>query len=232
MAGIPLPTPGAIPAFEPDTGPTYTQIFQDTIGALGSDADGFPQMFAQLTALSSAFGVELAADQAIGPVATLGGVPGILDPAPLDGTIGNYIAAGATGDAILATAASIVEPQLLTLPITPGDGSTNFLPPANATHDFGTVKLGSPPVSFQVGSYISDPFTGDTGDIPKDFTVQAPPFTEWLTYTDIHQGTQQRVDFGITMTPLAVGQFTAQFEYVQGGNRQLIILTLTVNVVP
>lgn len=232
MAGIPLPAPFTFAPFVPDAGPTFTEIFNDTMGDLGTDADSFSSLFTQLQSLSNAFGGELAADQAIGPIATLGGIPGILDPAPLDTTIGNYVAASPTGDAILADVGNLSEPQLLTLPITPGDGSTNFLPPGQATHDFGTVKLNSGPVQIQVGAYTETQFTGDVGDSSKGFVVQAPPFTEWFNYVDRQQGTVTDVTFGITMTPLAVGQFTAQFEYVQGGNRQLIILTLTVNVIP
>lgn len=232
MAGIPLPTPGAIPPFEPDTGPTYTQIFNDTIGDLGSDADAFPSLFAQLTALSSAFGVELAADQGIGPIATLGGAPGILDPAPLDGTIGNYVAAGATGDAILQTAGAIQEPLLLTLPITPGDGSTAFRPPIQNTHDFGTVHLGTATQSLFLGKE-TDTNTGQIlGILPKGYVIVAPGiFGETSSETDTLDGTVH-IDWTLTMSPAALGTFTAQYEYVNESSRQLVILTLTVNVIP
>jgi hypothetical protein len=231
MASVPFPKPIPAPPFVPDTGPTFTQIFNDTLGNLGTDQDGYAALFAALQNLSNGFGAELAADQAIGPIAVLGGAPGLLDPTPLDTTIGNYVAAGATGDAILADAGSISEPQLLTLPITPGDGSTNFLPPGQKTHDFGSVKLGSPPVSVEYGSYTETQFGGDVGDSSKGFVVNAPPFTEYFTYRDNAAGTETYVTFGVTMTPNTLGLFTAQFEYVQGGNRQLIIVTLQVDVV-
>lgn len=232
MAGLALPKPIPLPTFIPDSsGGTYTSIFNEEAAQLPADAD----MGAALTALSAvsdAFGVELLADQGIGPLSTLFLPGAVLDPVTLDGSIGNYVAAGPTGDTIIQTLGSIQEPQLLTLPLTPGDGSTNFLPVGQTTHDFGTVKLNSAPITLPVGRFTETALSGDVGDSSIGFVIQAAPFTEYFNYRDNAAGTETFVDFGIIMTPLAVGDYTAQFEWIQGANRQLIILTLHVTVTP
>lgn len=232
MAGIPLPTLGAIPPFEPDTGPTYTQIFNDTVGTLGSDADGFPQLFAQLTALSSAFGVELAADQGIGPIATLGGVPGILDPAPLDGTIGNYVATIPTGEGIVTDIGGASPPDLNELPMasTFGEGISGV--PGQLLHDFGTVKLNSPTQTFRIGQELitstrvlemisADQISGDTSVLNEvdDDQTSGPDGTGPIYHN-------------MVMTPVKVGAFEAQVNTIGGTATGIAIWTFRVNVVP
>jgi hypothetical protein len=229
---LPLPKPISPLSLDPGSGPTYTQIFHDTMGVAGTADDGYDLKAAELAGISSAFGVELNSDPLGGSLGTAGTLLGLLDTAPLDGHLADYVGTKEYGMGIVAAASGAQEPQLLTLPLTPGDGSVAFIPPRQQTKDFGTVKLGSAPQAIELGRYEETQALGDVGDHPKSFVIGAPPFTEYFLYRDSADGSTIHVRFGVTMTPILVGQWTAQYEYVDGSNRQLVILTLAVSVIP
>lgn len=202
------------------------------MGNLGTDADGFPSLFTQLQALSNSFGVELAADQAIGPIATLGGVPGILDPTPLDTTIGNYVAAMPVGESIVADVSVADPPDLPELPIASSFGVGLSGPPSQLTQDFGTVKVGSPAQMFTIGETqvtnrglvgmkTAQQISGDRSIFNVVTDDQTDPFTG-LGY----------IDHNMVMTPVTVGVFTAQVNTVGGTANGFAIWTFTVNVTP
>lgn len=227
-----LPKPITLPQFTDPSGQTYTDILNETLGPAGTPSDGFDSAMQNLIGISGAFGVELNADPLGGHLGAAGAALGGVDPASLDGHMDGYTGTKEYAFGIVAAAGAVIEPQLLTLPLTPGDGSTAFIPPRQVTHDFGTVKLNSAAKGIELGKYVETALGGDVGDYPKGFVIDAPVFQVWYIYKDNAAGTETHVRFGITMTPFVAGEFTAQFEYVDGGNRQLVILTLTVNVTP
>jgi|SRR5579864_197603 len=230
MPGISLPKliPPATFTIDPHA-QTYTEIFNQ-VTHNGLDIIALESAIQNAGGYVDLFGIELDNEAAANSLGLAFGLFSGVDPTNFDSTVAGYVAAGPTGDGILTTLAGINEPQLLTLPLTPGDGSTNFLPVGQTTKDFGTVKKGSPAQVLTIGRYTETALGGDVGDSSIGFVIQAAPFTEWFTYKDNAAGTQTTVNFGITMNPSFVGDFTAQFEWVQGSNRQLIILTLHVTV--
>jgi hypothetical protein len=229
---LPLPVPISPLPFTPGTGPTYTQIFEDTMGVAGTKDDGYDSAAAELAGISNAFGAELNSDPLGGSLGAAGIVLGGVNPATLDLHMSNYVATQEYGMGIVAAAAGAVEPQLLTLPLTPGDGSTQFIPPKQLTHDFGTVQLNSPVQGYFVGKETDTPTGQILGILTKGFVIAAPGiFSEASVETDTLQGFVH-INWSIQMTPTRVGQWTAQYEYVDESIRQLVILTLTVNVTP
>jgi hypothetical protein len=227
-----LPKPVLPVLFTPGAGPTYTQIFEETMGAHGTKDDGYDAKAAELAGISAAFGAELASDPLGGSLGTAATLLTIVDPATLDSHLADYVATKEYGMGIVTAAAAQVEPQLLTLPLTPGRPDVSFLPPSQLAHDFGTVKLASAPVTYELGEELVYADGRDTGINPIGFVLNAPGiFSESETDHTYNNG-DVRYRWYLTMSPATVGQWTAQYEYINQFNRQLVILTLTVTVIP
>jgi hypothetical protein len=229
---LPLPTPISVVPFTPGSGPTYTQILHDTLGVAGTADDGYDAKAAELAGISTAFGAELNCDPLGGSLGTASALLGLLDTAPLDGHLNDYVSTREYSMGIVSAAAGVQEPQLLTLPLTPGDGSTQFIAPKQLTKDFGAVKLNSPDQVYFVGQETDTPTGQILGILPKGFVVVAPGiFGEQSVEHDTLQGFVH-IQYTLTMTPAMVGQWTAQYEWIDESIRQLVILTLTVDVIP
>jgi hypothetical protein len=226
-----LPTPISPLPFTPGSGPTYTQIFEETMGAAGTKDDGYDAAAAELLAVSTAFGAELKSDPLGVSLGSAAGLFGGVDPASLDAHMVGYVGTKEYGLGIVAAVGGVVEPPLLVLPLTPGDGSVNFIPPQLLTHDFGMVKFGSAPQSYSVGGEVDDISGQVYGITVKGFVDAVPGVFDLRTVErDFTSGTVA-FDYFIDMTPAIVGQWTAQFEYVVQLDRQLVILTLRANVI-
>jgi hypothetical protein len=227
---LPLPTPISPLPFTPDAGPSYTQIFNDTMGAYDTPGGDMDVWLAQLAGISNAFGVELNSDPLGVSLGTAGIVLGGVNPATLDVHMSNYVASKEYGMGIVAAASGAVEPQLLTLPLTPGDGISPFVPPSQQTKDYGNVKVGSFTQRLEIGQRIVTARKGVSGTRVIGFVIpNVPTFTLLEVETDTNTG-NSTITYTILMNPVLVGQFTAQFEYIAPLTGALVILTLTVNV--
>lgn len=135
------------------TGPTYTDIFNETLGAAATDADGFPEAVDKVNGLLDAFGSDVA-DTAAGI-----DIPGLiaqgsgLDIAPLDTTITNYEGTVPMGRQLVAATQALAPPDLLTFPIDPAFGPGLHAPPAQATVDLGTHRVVDGPFSYELGTW-------------------------------------------------------------------------------
>jgi hypothetical protein len=233
MATIPLPLRISVAQFKPPVGePTYTQIFDATMGDLGTPADGFDKNMADLGAIADALNGEMIAEAAIGSIDTALGVLGAVDLTPLDSHIGNYEAAASTGNQIVADATQAAPPVLTELPISASFNAGVSAPPAQVSIDLGTLKLGSTPLTSVLGKFASDGakllagmiqaqiYTGD----PAIFSV----YTEHFAPQGIFHINGQWV---FKVTPAKLGKFVAQLNTIGGEATYLEIRTYTVEIV-
>lgn len=227
-----LPRPISIEQFTPPVGPSYTDIFHAVMGGAATPADGFDAAMADLAAVSNAFGAELGTSGLLIDPGTLAPIFAGIDPANLDAHMAGYVGAMDAGNAIVAAAGGAVTPQLLILPLTPGRPDVNPAPPVVVTHDFGTVKLGSPDVLLEFGRE-TDTVTGQIrGNHGFNFAVGVPYIFGMLFDQTENNAGDTFIDWTLRMVPAIVGQWTGQLTYISGDSRRWTIMTLTVNVIP
>lgn len=211
--------------------PSYTDIFNEVMGTAATDQDGFATDLASLATRISDFETDVQASDASGDLAGAVGNLDSADPASLDSTIEKYTGTIPAGQQFVSDGQALAPPKLLQLPISNTPLLHSMVPAAQTTHDFGTVKLGSAPVAFGLGTQviIGNRTTGlfdvqlmDSGD--GVFVVDSDE-------KDTASG-NQRISFTLTMTPRTVGPHVGQINMIPVEGGQLTILTLTVNVVP
>jgi hypothetical protein len=227
-----LPKPISVAAFAPPVGEkTYTQHLQETIGNLGDSTDGWDAAFASAANALAAMGApELQAGIQNSLAAAAQATAG-LDPATLDGHVADYVASKPYSDSLVSAAAAGKVPNLLEMPITPDGGFIQFEPPTLAAHDFGTLKLGSAPISMQIGTTISTVLGGDKGMVSANIVNQDP--VEWeITQTerDTNNGDRHITTY-LTVSPLVIGKGLCQVKILTFTPSKVEILTATVNVV-
>lgn len=219
------------------TSPTYTDIFNETMGDAATDADGMAVNLDEINALSDAFGGEI--NDVIGSLAA-GAVDAAgagLDLAPLDATIGRYVGTLDVGTGIVADASALAPPQLLEFPINPNFATQGIRPPVLSTIDIGTVVVGGAPYKHLIGSSTPTAtgtrgttdvqlFGGDA-DIFKITVVQGPP--EKFQDKTGNRWTDYPYSYYLVMTPTKAGQFIAQVNAgIVGVGFSIITFTVTI----
>lgn len=227
-----LPKAISLPRFDLPSGPSYTDILHETLGPAGTPSDGFDSAMANLAGISGAFGAELNADPLGAHLGAASRLLGGVDPANLDLHMSGYVGTKEYALGIVAAAGGVVEPQLLTLPLTPGDGSTAFVPPRQWLHDFGTVKLGSASQRLGIGTEVVSERITYRGILPKGFVVDVPGIFFAAHVDHLSKKGLGTIEWFVGVVPAKIGQWTGQYEFVDLLASQLVILTLTVNVVP
>lgn len=153
MPGVPLPKPISVAQFVPDPNePTFTQIFTDTMGNLGSPADGFDDAFNDLVAMQP----------------PNGGQDAVMGPAGLQ--------LSQVRDAIATGSLRTLLPGLQSA-ITAGNGKFNTVAldvaPANQTQPPVTPPTTNPP---ETAPSCDPASTGDTATVIPDMTVGGAPY--------------------------------------------------------
>jgi hypothetical protein len=233
MTPIPRPQPLSLAPFvAPANEPTYTQIFNETMGHFAGPDDGMGKAFADMGALSDALGAELAAEDTADNVGQALSLFAGVDTGNYDSTLTAYAATKDTGLGFLAGMEKASPPLLLELPMSiVFDGGIGAAPEQN-TIDFGTVKLGSGPYAFFIGQGQVEPDGTLTGVLNVQFV--GPGSDQWQLLDKnftTHQGFV-RDEYSIQFTPLFAGKFTLQINVTWAFPQKLQILTYTVNVIP
>jgi hypothetical protein len=211
--------------------PSYTDIFNEVMGTAATDQDGFAEDLASLATLVSAFEGEVTAPDVTAGLASATANLDSADPAALDATVANYVGTIPAGKQFVSDGEALAPPKILELPISAGPLGGSMVPPAQTKHDFGTVKLGSKPVTVSLGTQT---IIGNQTNGLFDVSLIDPgdgAFSVDSDEKDTASG-NQRITFTLTMTPSVLGQHVGQLNTfpVRGG--QMTITTLTVNVVP
>lgn len=167
MAGIPLPKPFTVAPFVPDTGaPTFADIFDQTMGNIGTPHDGFDQLLSEMTALTDSAANLFAGDDAdMQSIADL--ALGFSDAIEGDFLAGLQPAQDAT-DRALGEYTALTQPSApgttpvgppTTTPPQPG-ASDCVKPPAGADLTVEPdMNVGDPPLCIEIDSETY--FTGD-----------------------------------------------------------------------
>lgn len=231
MAAIQLPGVVSVAQFSPPVGePSYTQIFHDTMGDLGTPSDGFDKNMADLAALSDALNVEMVAEAAIDNLGTVLGIVGAVDLTPLDTHIANYEGTADAGNKILADAAGATAPALLELPISASFNGAAQAPPAQISVDLGTLKLNSPTFPSQIGTFTETIKLGKHGMFSVELVNgDTDIFSVGVNETVDRLGNGSGFWF-IAVKPSKVGTFVAQVNTIGGVSAFLQIVTYTVKV--
>lgn len=209
--------------------PGFQQLVNDIVGNAGGPADGFDQIVQELAGFVDALGPALQATE--DDLDVILGMLAAGDTSNLDNSFMDYAGAEPASTGFLDSFAALAPPALGLLPLnTTGYGNPN-LTTGQQTHDFGTVKLGSAPQSFQIARFTviqgeAGPFINLTNP-----TVNGAIFQSVVDEVDTASG-NQRFTYSVQMTPVLVGQFSSQVTYYHQGSNQYTILTLTVNVIP
>jgi hypothetical protein len=212
--------------------PSYTDIFHETLGTAATDQDDFANHLAKLTALVDSFQSEVDTTSQGGEIAGAVAALGNADPAPLDATIANYAGTIPTGKQFVSDGQSLAPPRLLELPISPSSGGVPAAPPTLTAHDFGILKLGSGPHSFELGTSVYLVNGQSLGLL--DVQLINYDQLEWAITSTEHDTVNgdQHITWYITVTPAVLGKSTAQVNTNKVNNTQYTIYTFTVDVVP
>lgn len=217
--------PGSLPD------PGFTQLVKDTLGDAGTPADGFDGIITEVFGLIDALDAASAEQDAVLDALLTQQQP--LDVGPLDTTIQNYMGTFDTGNSILASAAGATPPFLGVLPLSTDPTLAGIPgPPALASFDFGTVKLGSPPLIYDIGKFEQG------GQRPFGVSMIQIVLNTGMNILvnedekDSASGDIQRFHYWLTVTPSAVGVFTAEVTWLSTEQPVQTNLTLTINVVP
>lgn len=211
--------------------PGFTKILQDTVGDVGGPGDGFDGIVSEVFGLIDALDAASAEQDAV--------LDGILaqhqdiDTTSLDNTIDNYVGTFPAGDSILTSAAGASPPFLGVLPLSTDPLAAGIpMPPSLISFDFGTVKLGSAPLIYDIGNFEQGGQRPDgvssiliVANTGMDITVQE-------TEKDSASGDIQRYHFWLQVTPSRVGTFNAEVTWLNTSQPVQTNLTLTINVVP
>lgn len=211
--------------------PGFTQILQDTVGDVGGPSDGFDGIVSEVFGLIDALDASSAEQDAV--LDAILAQHQDIDTTPLDSTIENYVGTFPAGDSILTSAAGATPPFLGVLPLSTDPLAAGIpMPPAQVSFDFGTVKLGSPALTYDIGKFeqggprpfgVSDiSIVANTG---MDITVQEEE-------KDSASGDIQRFHYWLQVTPSTVGAFSAEVTWLNTSQPVQTNLILTINVVP
>jgi hypothetical protein len=232
MPGIPLPGVVSVAQFVPPVGePSYSKIFNDTMGNLATPADGMDKALADLGAVADALNGEMVAESAIDNLGTAIGILPAVDLTSLDTHIGNYEAAMPDGSQVVADSSNSAPPFLYELPITPNFIPGISAPPVQVSQDLGTMKLGSKPLVLELGGWFFDPHRGDLGQL-YDVLASGDPAIYHLSTTyqvDRHNYPISGKNY-LNVTPAKVGTFVAQVNLLPGPNGAITLVTYTVTV--
>jgi hypothetical protein len=232
MAGIPLPKAMAISAFVRDTGPSYTQIFNDTMGNLATPSDGFDPALSAIGALGDSLAAELAAETAKDTVGTAIGIYGGIDPTVYDLTLQGYSDLAIVGAGHITALESQTPPPILELPMSiTFDGGIGAAP-TQSTVDLGTVKLGSAPIDSTLGNWATHP-DGTVIGITSAWVGNSTggKWTVLSTYAENNNGFARGIYY-VEFTPNAVGSFQAQVNVLTTVKGTSAITTFKVTVIP
>ena len=235
----PVPPPWLVQPLDPAdfdqpgslTDPGFTQLVNDTLGDLGTPADGFDGIITEVFGLVDALDAASTEQDAV--LDAIVAQHQDIDPSALDNTIQNYVGTFDAGNAVLTSASGATPPFLGVLPLSTDPLAAGIpMAPSLVSFDFGTVKLGSPPLVYDIGTFeqggqrpfgVSDiNIVANTG---MDITVQQ-------SEKDSASGDIQRFHFWLAVTPSAVGTFTAEVTWLNTVQPVQTNLTLTINVVP
>lgn len=223
MPGVPLPKPISVAQFVPDPNePTFTQIFTDTMGNLGSPADGFDDAFNDLVAMQPPNGGQ---DAVMGPAGLqLSQVRNAIATGSLRTLLPGLASAIAAGNDKFNTVAHDVAPASQKQPpVTPP--TTN--PPVNQQSAcgpwqasdnprvFATTAVGGAPLTEFVDEEVYPVsaaaklsvklFCGD----PAVFAVQV---VQKITPAQGQSPATITATWSLVMTPSKAGQFYAEVE--------------------
>jgi hypothetical protein len=212
--------------------PTYTDIYNATVGKTSDHFDGLDAPLQGMAEIAAALDAEQIADAATDDLGAAAGAVAGVDLGSLDGHVSDYVATRDTGLALVSAAASAAPPVLRELPMDPTfDGGIGPAPTQTAIN-IGPLKLNSAPVSVALGhSHPSNP--NDLGIQDVWFADGDAEFFEIVT--DVRETGSSGFEtdtWSITVTPSRVGTFFAEFNKVQQTDPRNTILTLNLTVVP
>lgn len=227
-----LPKPISLAVFDVPAGPTYKQILDETFAPLDASEADNATAHTQLAALTSAMGDASLQATLESSIADATKAHSGLSTATLDGHIGDFIASKPYSDSLVSAAAAGKVPSLLEMPITPDGPYIQFEPPTLTDHDFGTLKLGGNPVTFQIGTTVNTQLGGDTGMVSADI-INADQ-SEWEITQESREhndGSTRTITF-LQVTPLVLGRSVCQVNVLTFIPSKVQIITARVNVVP
>lgn len=241
MAGVPLPKPVSVAQFVPDPNePTFTQIFHDTMGNLGSSADGFDDAFNDLLAMQPPSGGQ---DAVMGPSAVqLSAVRDAVAAGPLRGFSLGFQSAIAAGNDKFNTVARDLGPSNSALPpVNPPTGQPPASPPPactppadNPAKVLPQMKVGDAPLVMYIDSETNTP-GGDPLDIRGnvlcgDTSIFSAQKVQRRTgYGANGPATETTLNFVIT--PAMEGTFTGAYEETEVSTGILTDTWVTVTIV-
>lgn len=211
------------------TDPGFTQLVQDTLGASGTDADGFDAAVGELFGLIDALdGATAALDADLDALLAIGNNT---DPGQLDQHMTDYVGTEADSAHFLSDAQGLAPPALLEMPISAEFGYGPAVPVKELAIDLGTLHVGGPTITYLLGDWSNDRSGrhGTYSVILKngDRRVYAVNQT-----TLFENDKQARGQYLLEVTPAVVGQFIAQVNVIGSAVGGLSIQTFTVTVAP
>ena len=217
------------PFAAPQGQPTYTDIFNATLGAVPDPASlDVPLIGASSIVLQ--LGGEIDSGVLDGDIVTLGNIGGAFDPTSLDTNVGNYVAAVPLGAARLNDVGGIAIPALLQLPISAAFNGSLSAPPTQTNVNLGTMPLGGKPLSILLGSYLT--VKGRLVNYITASIADGDPAIFGLVHTSTYNAnTNNGSDtFTFVVTPSKPGTFLCQLDLVGGVGAAGTIFTYTVTV--
>lgn len=235
MPAIPIPQPISVAPFDPGpAGPTYTDIYNETVGKLSADFDSLDPALSTMLDISAALDAEQVADEGGGDFGSLStGVTGF-DPTSLDSNVAAYVATGATGQAHIDALSGAAPPVLRQLPMDPTFDGGIGAPPTQITINLGPVKVGSAPISIPLGTQTltvqTQTYSGLQAAWLADGNVEF--FQIVNSYWQNGSDTIEKDSYALLCTPSKVGTFFVEVDVTQDAQPRNTIMTVNLTVTP
>jgi hypothetical protein len=230
MPGISLPQPISIAPLAPVSGePTYTDIFNATVGA-APDPSTLDPLLAEALTLALGLEAEVVSGALDGSIFSVTSFAGAVDSTLFDGHMADYVAAMPTGTQALTDLGNQSVPALLQLPISASFNGALGAPPTQQAVNLGTVPLGSNPITIPLGSYVVR--KGQTSTFVSAYVADGNPSIYMVEQINAVSASTDSgmVTLNLIVTPQVVGTWVAQLDITGGIGGAASIITYTITV--
>jgi hypothetical protein len=218
----------------PSGQPTYTEIYDKTVGALSAHFDSVDATLPVMADIVSALDAEQVADAASGTFDAATAAASGFDTASMDANVTAYEATAPISQEHIDAIGNSYPDILRELPMSATFDGAIGAPPTQTTIDLDPMSLNSAPHLIPLGTTTltvqQQIYSGLQSAYFADGDMQFFEITE--DYWQNGQDTIEKTFFSLVCKPLKVGKFFVELDVIQDFAPQHTILTVNMTVTP